>query len=571
MMQEMSPCRVLLVEDEPGDAHLVRQILRAAAEIRFDVTWVSRFDEARQVLRSHPLDVMLLDLSLPDSHGMDTVQMARQAAGTLPLIVLTGHDDTGFALQALDFGAQDYLVKGRFDTDGLVRTIRYAISRAKLEQRLREAEERWRFALEGAGDGVWDWQIQTNQVSYSKRWQEMFGLADTEMGNRFDEWVQRVHPEDIQRVTTNLHAYFEAQSITYSCEYRMRHEQGHWLWMLARGIVVSRSTTGTPLRMIGTHTDITVRKLAEERDHLLVSALEAVANGVVITDIEAKIEWVNPAFEHLTGYSRSEAIGRRPADLVRSGQHERPFYVAMWDTILKGDTWRGEVLNKRKDGGLYHEELVIAPVKDRAGKICHFVGVKQDISARKHLEAQLLEMATTDELTGLPNRRHFLARLEEEFARMQRRGVLAVSVLMLDLDYFKSINDTYTHIVGDRVLQHFADLLRGVLRKTDTPGRIGGEEFAVLLPGADLAAAQSLAQRLCHTVANTPLHYDTQTISTTVSIGIAAMLADDPHSNLVLIRADKALFGAKDAGRNCVRQDESGSASHAEPVRSCLP
>ncbi len=557
MMQEMSPCRVLLVEDEPGDAHLVRQILRAAAEIRFDVTWVSRFDEARQVLRSHPLDVVLLDLSLPDSHGMDTVQMARQAAGTLPLIVLTGHDDTGFALQALDFGAQDYLVKGRFDTDGLVRTIRYAISRAKLEQRLREAEERWRFALEGAGDGVWDWQIQTNQVSYSKRWQEMFGLADTEMGNSFDEWVQRVHPEDIQRVTTNLHAYFEAQSITYSCEYRMRHEQGHWLWMLARGIVVSRSTTGTPLRMIGTHTDITVRKLAEERDHLLVSALEAVANGVVITDIEAKIEWVNPAFEHLTGYSRSEAIGRRPADLVRSGQHERPFYVAMWDTILKGDTWRGEVLNKRKDGSLYHEELVIAPVKDRAGKICHFVGIKQDISARKHLEAQLLERATTDELTGLPNRRHFLARLEEEFARMQRRGVLAVSVLMLDLDYFKSINDTYTHIVGDRVLQHFADLLRGVLRKTDTPGRIGGEEFAVLLPGADLTAAQSLAQRLCHTVANTPLHYDTQTISTTVSIGIAAMLADDPHSNLVLIRADKA--------------DESSPASHAEPVRSCLP
>ncbi|MDD5177260.1 MAG: EAL domain-containing protein [Sterolibacterium sp.] len=135
-MNTPSPCRILLVEDDPGDAHLVRQALRAARDMQFDVTWVTSLAEARQQLLDNPPEVLLLDLSLPDSSGMDTVSAGRQAAGALPLIVLTGNDDTGFALLTLESGVQDYLLKSNLTTDGLVRAIRYAISRAKLEQRL---------------------------------------------------------------------------------------------------------------------------------------------------------------------------------------------------------------------------------------------------------------------------------------------------------------------------------------------------------------------------------------------------------------------------------------------------
>ncbi|NTV94794.1 MAG: PhnD/SsuA/transferrin family substrate-binding protein, partial [Thiobacillus sp.] len=166
--------------------------------------------------------------------------------------------------------------------------------------------------------------------------------------------------------------------------------------------------------------DIGTRQAAQAHNRLLVSALEAAANAIVITDADACIEWANPAFETLTGFSRREAVGRRPAELVKSGLHNKDFYEVMWQTILAGQVWRGEVINKKRDGSLYDEELIIAPVPDESGRITHFVGIKQDISERKRMESELQALATTDSLTGLPNRRHFLAMLDQEMARLQR-------------------------------------------------------------------------------------------------------------------------------------------------------
>jgi len=173
-----SPCRVLLIDDDPGDAHLVRQMLRSAPGGNFEVSWASSLGEARQHLQKDLPEILLLDLSLPDSTGLATVHASRQAVGTLPLIVLTGHDDNALALQTLEAGAQDYLVKGSFDAEMLTRAIRYAISRSRLEARLHDAEERWRFALEGAGDGVWDWNLVIDKIEFSPRLNSMLGLAD---------------------------------------------------------------------------------------------------------------------------------------------------------------------------------------------------------------------------------------------------------------------------------------------------------------------------------------------------------------------------------------------------------
>jgi diguanylate cyclase (GGDEF)-like protein len=225
----------------------------------------------------------------------------------------------------------------------------------------------------------------------------------------------------------------------------------------------------------------------------------------------------------------------------------------LWQTILNGETWHGELINRRKNGSLYHEEFSIAPVRDENGVISHFVGVKLDISERKRLEAELWEMATTDALTGLFNRRHFMARLAEELARLQRLEHHHVSVLMLDIDHFKLINDTYGHAVGDEMLKHIAGLMHHELRRIDTIGRLGGEEFSIFLSGTDLAAAVIFADRLRQKIADMPLRIDGQSICATVSIGIAAMEISDTQADEVLIRADDALYRAKSAGRNRVK------------------
>ena len=209
------------------------------------------------------------------------------------------------------------------------------------------------------------------------------------------------------------------------------------------------------------------------------------------------------------------------------------------------------------------------PMYDADGNPQYLVCVTLDITERKRAQAallvsekKLLALAATDVLTELPNRRHFLVSLQEELSRVQRFSSQRSSVLMLDLDLFKHVNDTYGHAIGDALLKHFAQLMRKTFRKIDTPARMGGEEFAVILPGTDLAAARIVAERLRELVAKTPLVHDERTISMTVSIGVATI---DPHDSEIdqsLIRADKALYRAKENGRNQVKMPLDQSSAH---------
>jgi diguanylate cyclase (GGDEF)-like protein len=180
-----------------------------------------------------------------------------------------------------------------------------------------------------------------------------------------------------------------------------------------------------------------------------------------------------------------------------------------------------------------------------------------DVTERRRLDENLQTLATTDPLTDLPNRRQFLARLTEEFLRVQRLDNQPSSVLMLDLDLFKGVNDTYGHTAGDAVLKHFARLMQNAIRKIDTAGRLGGEEFAIILPGADAMAAKASAERLRKVVATTPFVREGKTIPLTVSIGIATMGPGDRNEDAALTRADGALYRAKRNGRNRVEIAES--------------
>lgn len=543
-------CKILLVEDDASDASLVRQSLRSAVNSSFDIAWVKCLAEAQNYLQEYTPDVVLLDLTLPDSSGLDTVCAGRLAAGDLPLIVLTGHNDPEFALQTLDAGAQDYLVKGAFEADQLIRTIRYAISRAKLEQGIHETEERWRLALEAAGDGVWDWDIRSDTVLFSPQLKEMLGLSETEMENHIDAWVSRIHPEDAERVSESLRTYLTENSGTYKNEHRLRCKDDSWKWMLHRGMVVNRSVEGDPLRMVGTFTDITTLKQAEEMMRLSSTVFNTVDEAILVSNAENRIITVNVAFTRVTGYSQEEVIGENP-HILSSGQHDAEFYTALWKKLEATGSWSGELYNRRKTGEIYVEWTTIKQVHDPAGKLTHYVAAFSDITERKAIEENIRHQAEYDALTDLPNRVLLFDRLRRALATAKRNKT-RLALMYLDLDKFKPINDNLGHAIGDEVLQQVASRMQGCMREADTVARIGGDEFVVLLPIIDDEVDALVVAEKIRLVLNEPFEIGGENLRISSSTGIAIYPDHGLDEDELTGNADIAMYHAKESGRDRV-------------------
>lgn len=287
------------------------------------------------------------------------------------------------------------------------------------------------------------------------------------------------------------------------------------------------------------------------------AAVDSSSAAVIITDRDARIEYVNAAFVNATGYAPEEAIGQTPA-LLKSEQTPESLYRELRDAILGGANWRGEVQNRNKDGSVRWDDVAVAPVLDAAGTVTHFVAINSDISLRKQMEEELRNLATTDALTGIANRRRLMELGEQEMLRAQRAEA-PLSVLMMDIDHFKHINDTYGHPAGDAVIQALARLCGETVRAIDTVGRLGGEEFAVLLPMTDRAGAQEVAERLRARVEASRLDWEGAPVSFTVSIGVAQIRPEDDSFTALLGTADQALYQAKHEGRNRVAVSGPGN------------
>ncbi|HEY0511220.1 MAG TPA: EAL domain-containing protein [Thermoanaerobaculia bacterium] len=265
------PVTILMVEDNPGDARLIRTLLGRTALKPLHLTAVDRVSHAVEFLRSNfrnngKLDVVLLDVSLPDSrHGtLDSLTRIKAEAPDLPLILLTGIDDEDLAVRAVREGAQDYLVKREIDGGLLGRAIRYAIERKRAEMALRDSEERYALAVDGAKDGLWDWDLRRGRIYFSSRWKAMLGFQNGDIGDDPAEWFSRMHPDDQPVVQLALSAHLAGRSPDFESEHRILHRDGGWRWVLSRGLAV-RNEAGEAYRMAGSQSDITARKAAEER------------------------------------------------------------------------------------------------------------------------------------------------------------------------------------------------------------------------------------------------------------------------------------------------------------------
>jgi diguanylate cyclase (GGDEF)-like protein/PAS domain S-box-containing protein len=395
-----------------------------------------------------------------------------------------------------------------------------------------------------------------------KRWNNNF------LGYTFEEILEvgamaALQPESLEAVK---HSLTQALEFGFSeTDATMKTKDGRWI---AAFLSHRRFDYEGEACILGVGIDISKQKQAEQFSRLQRVALESASEAIVITDETGSIEWANPAFTTLTGYELEEVLGVNPR-ILKSGMMNRDFYKLLWSTILRGEKWSGELWNLNKDGNVYCEEMHIAPVRAVNERISNFVAVKHDITQRKQLEAQagrakqdleklnknlqdanerILRISQTDALTGLANRRTIDDRMREELARTARLGC-GFSVILGDLDHFKSINDEFGHLIGDRVLMMVAKVLSAHARSYDLPARFGGEEFMVLLPESTLADAMTIAQRIRCEVAGVVVPGIERQI--TMSLGIASWGHGDTAGELIG-RADAALYQAKRRGRNRV-------------------
>jgi len=301
--------------------------------------------------------------------------------------------------------------------------------------------------------------------------------------------------------------------------------------------------------------EVTQRKLVENELSVAAIAFEA-QEGMMVTDVNNTILKVNQAFSVITGYSAEELVGQTPS-LLSSGQHEKEFYVSMWKTVENTGHWAGEIYNRRKNGEIYPQHLTITVVKDLEGNVSNYVANITDITMSKTAAEEIQHLAFYDPLTRLPNRRLFVDRLNQALVASARNGKDG-AVLFLDLDHFKTLNDTLGHDIGDLLLQQVAERLTSCVREGDTVARLGGDEYVVLLEdlSGDLLVAAAQAEEVSEKILaalNRPYQLATHEYLSTPSIGVALFADHNQSQEELLKHADIAMYQAKKAGRNAIR------------------
>jgi len=297
------------------------------------------------------------------------------------------------------------------------------------------------------------------------------------------------------------------------------------------------------------HFQIALQELTDVKLRKLSSAVENSPASIVITDKKGVIEYVNPAFSRLTGYGPDEALGQNPS-ILKGGNQPDLFYREMWETLLRGEVWRGEFHNKHKDGTLFWEAASISPIIDADDEISHFVAVKENVTDKKMLLEQLEHMANFDILTGLSNRRMFLDRLEQS-VEIARRNEQRFALMYLDLDGFKQINDGYGHEAGDLVLKTAASRLLDSVRMSDSVGRIGGDEFTVALGTINHHDdAGQVADKILEALRRPITLPDGTAGRIDASIGISVFPDDAADGDGLMAAADDAMYEVKRNGKS---------------------
>ena len=604
---ELRTIRVLLIEDNPGDVRLIQEMLAEVRDAQFDLACVRRLSAGLERLAAGGIDVVLLDLGLPDSLGFSTFTRVHVQAPKVPILLLTGLEDEALGVKAIREGAQDYLVKGQVSGSLLTRAIRYAIERKRGEKALRTSEANLSQAQRLSHLGSWEWNLATGEISWSDELCRMFGIAPATVDLGEAELkkavTDRIHPDDRQRYREAVDTSVRDKT-PYEIEYRIVLPDGVERIIYAQG-AHTLVEDGNIHRFTGTAQDITERRRTEDEIRQRTAQLEALRKvGLELTsqlDLDTLLHSiVSRAMELLGGTSGGLYLYRPELDAlewaVSIGSNLAPIGSVLhrgeglsgtvWETgqphfVDDYQHWEGQA--GTYEGYQFHATLGV-PV--RWGE--EFLGVldvltdpprtfsstdaelldlfatqaaiaianarlyeeaQQEIAERKRAEKSVKYLAYHDALTGLPNRRLFNERLDLEIAHANRNR-FKLAIMLLDLDHFKDVNDTLGHSVGDLLLKAAAQRLRGELRQSDTVARMGGDEFMLILPEiAGEEAAGTVAGKILEAFRE-PFEFDGHEMRITTSVGIALYPDDGKDVEVLMRNADIAMYRAKELGRD---------------------
>jgi diguanylate cyclase (GGDEF)-like protein/PAS domain S-box-containing protein len=426
--------------------------------------------------------------------------------------------------------------------------VAIALSSLLSLRNLRESEERYRTLVENAPEALFVLDAASQRlIDVNKNSCTLFGMRRSEL---FEIDYHRLSP------IYQPNGQHSAQQFQLYIDQAIAGRQPVFEWSYLNGdneripcevrLLKLPDTKQTLIR--GSIIDISERKRNEEHMRKLSRALQQTADSITITDKYGAIEYVNPSFEAVTGYSSAEAIGQTP-NILSSKKHDKGFYERLWATIKSGEVFCDVITNRKKDGTLFHEEKTITPLKDDNGNITHYIATGRDITERINTQERLQYLAHHDILTDLPNRTSFSERLYLEVRRAQRSRQ-RVAIFFIDLDRFKIINDTLGHDVGDMVLQTTAERLVNNLRASDTVARLGGDEFAILLPEIEAVdEVAMIAEKLLLDLAK-PMYLSERELYISASIGISLYPDDSDDPRILVKHADMAMYRAKNMGRN---------------------
>jgi len=577
-----SPTTVLLIEDDPADAKLIQDALAGTGGSLFQVEWVTRLSEALERLGSENFEVVLLDLSLPDSQGLEAFDQVLQAAPDALILVLSGLTDEENVRQAMARGAHDYFSKGHVDAHWLPRALRYVMERKTDRGSLQSSEERFRAMSDASPLGIFVSDIEGSCVYTNAAYQTISGLTPEQtLGTN---WYTAIHPEDRERVLAEWHNAALGQA-PFQTEFRFLQGDDGIVWTRVSSAAMLNGKKS--LGLVQIVEDITERKSAElilrtaeeslfeEKERAQVT-LNSIGDAVLTTDLLGKVTYLNLVAEKMTGWSQAEALGRPIAEVftILDGATRLPAANPMLRAIEENRTVELETDSVliRRDGSEFAIEDSAAPIHNRDGRVIGAVIVFHDVTESRAMALEMAHLAQHDFLTSLPNRLLLTERFSHAISLAQRHDK-QVGVLFLDLDNFKHINDSLGHAIGDRLLQSVASRLMECVRTTDTVCRQGGDEFVILL--AEIGRPQDAAHvaETLRTALALPHLIDGHELHVSLSIGISVYPDDGTDVDVLMQNADAAMYHAKASGRNNVqffKPDINARAVRRQFVESSL-
>jgi diguanylate cyclase (GGDEF)-like protein/PAS domain S-box-containing protein len=546
-----------MVENSKDDALLIIEQMRAnSTETTYER--VETADAMRLALNAmksgqsnKQWDIVLCDYLLSNFGAEAALKLLQESEVDLPFIVVASQLTADTVVKIMKAGCHDYVMK-----DDMTR-LSYVIERSladaslrlekkKLHEALQDSEQRFR----AIADFTYDWEswVSTKNILnwVNPAVEHLSGYTVQDCYAMNDYPLQIIHPDDRDVMAKKLNLAVDGASEN-DISFRIIRKDGQLVWIAGSWQTI-KNDMGEALGYRSSFRDISQRKEDEEKSQVSARVFKQAHEGIMITDAAGTIVDVNPNFTEITGYSYEDALGNNPR-MLHSSEKSAQFSTAMWQAIIEQGKWRGEVWNRKKNGDLFAEHLIISALKDDANITTHYVCSFSDITEIKQQRKKLELMAHYDVLTNLPNRKLFADRFAQMIAHSQRTKT-QLAICFLDLDEFKPVNDTYGHDVGDQLLIEVATRIKASLRAGDIASRQGGDEFALLLGDiTSNAQCEQIMNRINHALAQRYV-ISGHTLEISASIGVTIYPLDESDPGELLRHADQAMYQAKSLGKN---------------------